>query len=248
MASCLIILILVGGIGMLCAMALPRRWYLALPLCLVVATTLFAMHPYVTQINFARLIELARHPYSVMQVSLVLVCEGLLVIWACHHVGMSGASGESVLVWPGEKGVLRLTKFIDKVARQAIYLPSPALLLGLVFMQSWLFHRLSHMPFVKIALLQSLGVLVILPGAAVLCRALLPQRDLRVEVRFLMAMVQLGLAVFLPMWGDGTMNSVNAYAVDIVSEAVVWAGLIALAFVGFGVSQHRIKRGRIAEG
>ncbi|MEM9420350.1 MAG: hypothetical protein AAGA25_15030 [Planctomycetota bacterium] len=219
-----------------------------MPLCLAIAGALFAVHPQVTQINFARVIEVARQPYTMMQISLVLICEGLLVIWACHHAGQARAAGGAALAWPGEARIARLLRGVHKIGQCAVYLPSPALLLGLALMQSWLFHQLSSMPFARIALLQSLAVFFVLVGLAILCRWVLPRRDQRIEVRFLMAMVQLGLAVFLPMWGDGAMESVNAYAVDLTSSVVVWAGLIALALVGLGMSQYKIKRGRIAKG
>ncbi len=231
------ILSLLVGIGLLATvfnLSLISRWRYVLSVCLFVAVGLYLVHPLTTKINLNHLYGALTGEEPLKLLSIYLICEGLCIVLACHYLTSEGKGdvAEAEGLWPGQVLTMKLRHGLHVALGYFAYLPSVLFLIALVVWQSWLFHNISGMPFRLIALLQACAVVVSL---VVLCwsvRAALPQWHWRVEMRILLAMSQVGLAIYLSAMAEGMRVLGDAYEVDAKVTLAVLAGLLALASAG----------------
>lgn len=237
MATFLITLVVLGGLSTCCASAIPRRWWVCLLPSSAIAVGLFVVHPWIAAVNINDLLDSVLAPGSMTQIMLLLVVESMLLAWACYASVTAVPEDKPVSAWPGGERFVWLRRSVLSLGRFVVYLPSPALILGLLYAQSWIFHNFSIMTFARLALLQAAGVFVLLVAAALVCRLALPGRSVRLEFRFLLAMLQLGLAVFLPVWVNGARAVSPPQTFEVLPAITVWVCLAALAGAGFALSR-----------
>lgn len=233
---------LLAGIGLLATvlnLSLLPKWRYVVPMCLLVGVGLYFAHPLTTEINLNRLYE-ALTAYELMAtLSAYLVFEGLCIVLACHYLASEEKDGgsESQGLWPGQVVTAWLRERAHAVLGYFAYLPSVILLIALVVWQSWLFHNISGTSFQLIALTQAAVVAVTLVAACWIVRVALPLWHLRVELRILLAMFQVGLAMFLPVIASGTRAIGNPYEIDVRVTLAVLAVMIGLALTGLTIQR-----------
>ncbi|MEM1108463.1 MAG: hypothetical protein AAGH99_07205 [Planctomycetota bacterium] len=237
MATFLITLVVLGGLSTCCASAIPRRWWVCLLPSWAIAVGLFVVHPWIAAVNINDLLDSVLAPGAMAQIMLLLVVESMLLAWACYASVTRVAGEKTAAAWPGGQRFVWLRRGVLSLGRFVVYLPSPALILGLLYAQSWIFHHFSNATFARLALMHAAGVFVLLVAASVACRLVLPGRSVRLEFRFLLAMLQLGLAVFLPVWINGARAVSPPQPSEVLPAITVWVCLAALAGAGFAMSR-----------
>lgn len=229
------LLAIVGLVATVFSLSMVASWRWVLPLSFALAAGLYGVYPFVAHVNFQRLVDLASFLDLVSLISLYLICEGLVVVWACHVLASRDQVARPGALWPGQVTAARVRRKLADWLGVVVYLPTLSLVVALVVVQSWLFHRVSGVSFQWIALLQVAAVALLLPASALGVRWLLPQRDWRIEMRIMLGMLQIGLAMFLPVLAAGTRAIGNPYAVEPVLTVTVLGGIAVLAAVGLGV-------------
>ncbi len=235
------LLALIGTLATVFNLSLVNRRRVILALSLLTGVIVFAMHPWTVQINFYRVFELLTAYGFAATISVYLICEGLGVIVACHTLSTrhNGDVATQPEPWPGERLAAWIGRYVRGVLSVVVLLPTVLFIITLAVSQAWLFHNVSGVSYTLVALMQAVGVAAVLPIACWAFRWALPLLHWRIELRILLAMLQVGLAMFLPVLAGNTQTYSDPFPIDPVQVAVVLLSLFGIATVGFAAQRVR---------
>lgn len=230
MHTILILLSVTGVLGSALGLSMkPRRWtWLAWGF--VVGIVLFCFHPIVVHWSFPKLEEWLDLPGLLPWLSLILLGEAVIVI---AGVWESPGLRRPAPPWPGTRWSDVGLRTFRRLCNALTGLPSAAAWVSALVLMCWLFYRISHLDFTTIALGVSIGLAVALVLATWCIRGLLPNAGERNELRVLLAVLQMALALAMPVASHAGPTSSNAFAVDLPETAVVLAVLTAVGLAGW---------------
>ncbi|NLR91475.1 hypothetical protein [Flammeovirga agarivorans] len=133
--------------------------------------------------------------------------------------------------------VLQIKGHYKKRAKKIIswftIFPSFIFLMGLFFLQSYCFINIEEYPFLLIAFAFALGVGVLLYLAVAFVKFILPEWDLRAELKMLTSLLQILLAMFLPLIVKGVQVPFSNLVVEV--QPILVAGITVISVASIGV-------------
>ncbi len=221
------VLDVVAGTGvillLLAAASIDRRWARGLAVA-AVAAAVYALHPLAVRQSLTAFVG-GLDGAGVQTLAALLAFDGVL-----------GCGGVALLL--GARHGRRLRWFERLAVRHVGIIPAPALF----YVEVKAFHAASGWSFSTTALVVCLAVVVAGLGGSEAIRRLLPDRDLRAELRLLVHIGQVVLATGLTAFAlRGGVRSTGA-AVEAGPLAVVSGAALLGILVGYWSHRRRLRR------
>ena len=184
------------------------------------------MYPYCLKLNNQTLSFLLQQKELVSLIALIQIFESLAhILFSVLHI----------------KG--HFTQRKNKIFKWLIAFPSFIFLAGLFFLQTYLFVYTENISFFMLAILFALGIGVFMFLIVGVIKKILPEWDLRAELKMLVAMFQILLAMFLPLIVKGVKVPFSNLTIErqsIMVTAVVVGVLALIGFIKFQI-KNRLK-------
>lgn len=163
------------------------------------------------------------HDPAVAQGLIFLIAEGMLLLTA---------------------GLLQLRQFHDEPVRKsqqyAFYFPGPSVLAAIALSETQLFFQGIDMSFTALALCVATGVFVLFSAMPVLIKRLLPEKDLRLELKIVLHFLQIITACLLTAGFDFPAPDRQSGIPDL--KPLAFTLLVALMLGALGYLSHLIKK------
>lgn len=159
----------------------------------------FIIYFFTVQENNQTLIKILDQPQIISTVAIIQIVESLLMIFLSfeqiksHYISIPS---------PSERVRVRLFQWLSAV-------PSVILLASLYFLQVYALLYIENVSFGLIALSFSLGIATLLMAGVFLLRKIIPEWEIRTELKMLVSLVQILLSMFLPLIIFGTKTSLS---------------------------------------
>ncbi|WP_432797786.1 hypothetical protein [Poriferisphaera sp. WC338] len=235
-----------GFLATVLGLSLMTSSWRHLLVCFTTALVVFVAYPYIISVNFQNLIKAAAAPDSMALLSLCLIVEGLFLLWTCHKLTTQDADRRPEGTWPGQGFAACLRCRGGRSLGVVVYIPALTMIVALLVLQSWLFHEVSGVSFRLITVLLAVSIFLLLLVLSAGARWLLPQRDGRIETRMQLGMLQIGLAMFVPIIASRTRAIGDPYAVELAPTLLALSGMAVVAVLGYGAwtIHHRIRQSK----
>lgn len=231
----LIAVIFFGVLQTVCTVSQHRWRWAGLSAGLLGAFVCYALHPWVSQINYERLNTALASPGAVSALAAVLLIEALAKVLERFHEPRAPTEGGNVWF-----SVRRVT--INASCALLRFLPPISLLFAVFYAQAYAFHTIERLPFARLSLLiaASFALLVAL-GSLALRRAVCAETRELLEYRLLF--LQLVVALVLPVVGRLGYSTPIYHGYGIYLSFAGFVTLAALlAGLGFLVTRRLLRR------
>lgn len=202
---------------------IERAWGRLLLIALVAALA-YAVHPFVVQQSLSAFIA-SLGSADILTLAAVLTLDGVV-----------GCAGATLLLQAGHGRALRPLRRM--AAQQVGVIP----LLALFYLEMKAFHAATQWSFAATALALALTVVVAGVGASEALRRLLPDRDLRAELRLLVHVGQVALAAGLTAFALQGGVDTAAAMLEAGPHAVVAGVAAAGMLIGYWSHRRRLRR------
>lgn len=143
----------------------------------------------------------------------------------------------SLLIRAHYKGSTRL------IERIVPYLPSGIFLAGMFMLLTYVFNRVSGIPFGTISFLFSAGIFILLFTGSLIVRKLIYSWEMRMECRVILSFFQIMLGMFLPLVLMGLKVHGTQIRVPVKESIFTWLGLLIIVIYGKIQKDKKTRKG-----
>lgn len=130
---------------------------------------------------------------------------------------------------------------VRKYFRNLIYLPGLVIFPALFYLEAYAFLQQAGADFTGLAILMSIGFPLAILGLWFMFYLLVPEYDLRLELKFILHVLQLAMAIILAEMLLGLPVAYSGAPVDFSQLATVLLGALALISAGYLWHRYRLR-------
>lgn len=183
----------------------------------VIASITLCYYPFTIRVTNLTLASLLGQPNVVSSVALIQIFESILLLTL------------AVFIVKDHYNIKSTTKHIIAYLN---LLPSFVFLIGLFFLQSYLFLHIEGISYLLMALLFGLIVFLGLVVGGVLTKFLVNEWDLRAEFKMLTSLFQILLAMFLPLIVKGINVPFTNLTIEVAPVAITGIIISSISLLG----------------
>jgi hypothetical protein len=217
------ILFLFGTVHFMLNLALIRKVWIRLAAVLGIAAGTFALYPLSMQIN-ARQFALFLDDYNLLSLACtVQVLESFIML----------AAGTVFLKSRVEGGKIPAIGYLSII-------PTPILIAGLFMIQTAALYFIDGKSFDWTARTVAVGIFIFFAAGSGVIRFLSKSDELRLDLKFYLSIMQLLLAMFLPVLIRGGTIEATQFDVGVLHSIAVWGSMIVLCIAGYYCSRWNV--------
>ncbi|WP_367915459.1 hypothetical protein [Leadbetterella sp. DM7] len=225
MREVIYLLMLLSTLGFWLHISLLPQKGLSVLSSLALAIFAYWFYPYAIQQNSQTVSAYLHSPEIAQGLAIFLIAEGMLLLTS---------------------GLLQLRKLhgepIGKGQQRSFYLVGPSVLPAIALLETLVFFQGLDMSFTALALSIAAGIFLLFAAVPILIRRILPEKDLRLELKLLLHFLQIVTACLLTAGFDIPVPSRESHFPDLKPLVMTLALTLSLGILGY--LGHQIKKNK----
>lgn len=218
------ILFLVGTLHFVLNLSMIKKNWILTVTILCTAASIFTLLPFSKSINAGWFINYLNDYNLISLACTIQVAESFLVLIATATFIKSKIQDSKIPMW----GYLS-------------FFPSPIFLAGLFMIQTGALYYMNGTSFHRIGFILAVTVSILLFSASLVARRITGTNIDRMEFKVYLSLLQLILAMFLPVTiKGGTMNTTQ-FEVDMILVITSWGGMLLVCILGFHLTRLKAR-------